>query len=69
MGFPVKEEGDDRSELCATLLDAFQVFQEEREVVLEQLRTSPGHNGPCLALGFGPGLTVEVALLMVQKAT
>ena len=37
--------------------------------VLERLRTSPDHNGPCLALGFGPGLAVEAALLMVQKAT
>ncbi len=34
--------------------------------ILEQLRTTPGH-GPCLALGFGPGLTVEVALLMRQE--
>ena len=37
--------------------------------VLERLRTSPDHNGPCLALGFGPGLAVEAALLMVQKAS
>ena len=36
--------------------------------ILERLRTSAGHDGPCLALGFGPGLTVEAALLMVQKA-
>lgn len=35
--------------------------------ILERLRTSAGRDGPCLALGFGPGLTVEAALLMVQK--
>jgi len=35
--------------------------------VLERLRSSPGRNGPCLALGFGPGLAVEAALLVVQK--
>ncbi|MCP9778186.1 MULTISPECIES: type III polyketide synthase [unclassified Cyanobium] len=35
--------------------------------ILERLRTSARHDGPCLALGFGPGLTVEAALLMVQK--
>ena len=35
--------------------------------ILEQLRTSADRDGPCLALGFGPGLTVEAALLMVQK--
>ncbi|MDA0716829.1 MAG: type III polyketide synthase [Cyanobacteria bacterium] len=34
--------------------------------ILERLRTSASH-GPCLALGFGPGLTVEAALLMVQE--
>ena len=31
--------------------------------ILERLRTRAG-SGPCLALGFGPGLTVEAALLM-----
>ena len=31
--------------------------------ILERLRATPGQ-GPCLALGFGPGLTVEAALLM-----
>lgn len=31
--------------------------------ILERLRTRECH-GPCLALGFGPGLTVEAALLM-----
>ena len=35
--------------------------------ILERLRTTAGRDGPCLALGFGPGLTVEAALLMVQK--
>ena len=35
--------------------------------ILERLRTTAGREGPCLALGFGPGLTVEAALLMVQK--
>ena len=35
--------------------------------ILERLRTTAGRYGPCLALGFGPGLTVEAALLMVQK--
>lgn len=30
--------------------------------ILERLRSSAS-DGPCLALGFGPGLTVEVALL------
>ena len=35
--------------------------------ILERLRTSAGREGPCLALGFGPGLAVEAALLMVQK--
>jgi len=35
--------------------------------ILERLRTSAGRDGPCLALGFGPGLTVEAALLIVQK--
>ena len=34
--------------------------------ILERLRASAGH-GPCLALGFGPGLTVEAALIMVQE--
>lgn len=33
--------------------------------ILERLRTRAG-SGPCLALGFGPGLTVEAALLMRQ---
>lgn len=36
--------------------------------ILERLRASAGHEGPCLALGFGPGLTVEAALIMVQKS-
>lgn len=31
--------------------------------ILERLRSQAGQ-GPCLALGFGPGLTVEAALLM-----
>ena len=31
--------------------------------ILERLRATAGR-GPCLALGFGPGLTVEAALLM-----
>jgi len=31
--------------------------------ILERLRTRAG-SGPCLALGFGPGLTVEAALFM-----
>ena len=31
--------------------------------ILERIRTRAG-SGPCLALGFGPGLTVEAALLM-----
>jgi predicted naringenin-chalcone synthase len=30
--------------------------------ILERLRSRAG-SGPCLALGFGPGLTVEAALL------
>ena len=34
--------------------------------ILERLRTRAG-SGPCLALGFGPGLTVEAALLMRQE--
>ena len=33
--------------------------------ILERLRTRAA-SGPCLALGFGPGLTVEAALLMRQ---
>jgi len=33
--------------------------------ILERLRTTAGQ-GPCLALGFGPGLTVEVALFMCE---
>ena len=33
--------------------------------ILERLRTRAG-SGPCLALGFGPGLTVEAALLLRQ---
>ena len=34
--------------------------------ILERLRITAGF-GPCLALGFGPGLTVEAALLMRQQ--
>ena len=34
--------------------------------ILERLRITAG-SGPCLALGFGPGLTVEAALLMRQQ--
>jgi predicted naringenin-chalcone synthase len=34
--------------------------------ILERLRTTDGH-GPCLALGFGPGLTVEAALLTQEE--
>ena len=34
--------------------------------ILERLRSRAG-SGPCLALGFGPGLTVEAALLMRQQ--
>jgi predicted naringenin-chalcone synthase len=34
--------------------------------ILERLRTRAG-SGACLALGFGPGLTVEAALLMRQE--
>ena len=34
--------------------------------ILERLRSRAG-SGPCLALGFGPGLTVEAALLMRQE--
>lgn len=34
--------------------------------ILERLRTRAG-SGPCLALGFGPGLTVEAALLIRQE--
>ena len=34
--------------------------------ILERLRTRAG-SGPCLALGFGPGLTVEAALLLRQE--
>ena len=34
--------------------------------ILERLRNRAG-SGPCLALGFGPGLTVEAALLMRQQ--
>ncbi len=34
--------------------------------ILDRLRSTGGH-GPCLALGFGPGLTVEAALLLPQE--
>ncbi len=34
--------------------------------ILERLRMRAG-SGPCLALGFGPGLTVEAALLLRQE--
>ncbi len=35
--------------------------------ILDRLRSTAGR-GPCLALGFGPGLTVEAALLVREEA-